>query len=120
MMMMIAWCIYRVISVTSTNQLIAELDLEDLMMENVTSFGFQNTLPYNNSKLANSLFIMELAKRLEGTGVSAFSVCPGLVDTGCFRNFTPFRKFYTDMNLLLVGLTPEQVRYFEKHFLSEY
>jgi len=98
----------RIISVTSTNQLIADLDMEDLMLERVGSFGFQNTLPYNNSKLANSLFAKELARRLAGTGVTTYSVCPGLVATEVFRNFTPFRKFYTKLNILLVGLSAEQ------------
>lgn len=99
----------RIVTVTSTNQLIADLQLDDLMLERVENFGFQNTIPYNNSKLANSLFTKELGKRLVGSGVTTYSVCPGLVATDVFRNFTPFRKFYTNLNILLVGLTAKQV-----------
>lgn len=95
---------------SSTNQLIADLDMEDIMLSKASSLGFQNSLPYNNSKLANSLFIMELGKRLAGTDVNAYALCPGLVDTQVFRNFTPFRKFYTKLNMFFAGLTPEQVR----------
>lgn len=99
----------KIITVSSTNQLIADLDLDDLMLKKVENLGFQNSLPYNNSKLANSLFTMELAKRLEGTSVNTYALCPGLVNTQVFRSFTPFRKFYTRMNLMVAGLTPEQV-----------
>ncbi|ODN03818.1 Retinol dehydrogenase 11 [Orchesella cincta] len=98
----------RIVNVSSTNQLIADLDLDDIMMRKATSMGFQNSLPYNNSKLANSLFSMELSRRLYGSEVTTYSLCPGLVATEVFRNFSPFRKFYTKINLFFVGLTAEQ------------
>lgn len=79
------------------------------MLKKSSSLGFQNSLPYNNSKLANSLFMMELSRRLQGTEVNTYSLCPGLVSTEVFRNFTPIRKFYTRVNILFAGLTPEQV-----------
>jgi retinol dehydrogenase-12 len=37
---------------------------------------------YGKSKLADILFTLELAERLEGTGVTANCCCPGLVATG--------------------------------------
>jgi len=37
---------------------------------------------YGKSKLADVLFTLELAERLEGTGVTANCCCPGLVATG--------------------------------------
>jgi len=36
---------------------------------------------YNNSKLANVLFTVELAKRLKGTGINAYSLHPGVIKT---------------------------------------
>jgi NAD(P)-dependent dehydrogenase (short-subunit alcohol dehydrogenase family) len=41
---------------------------------------------YGETKLANITFTRELARRLEGTGVTAYSFHPGLVATGFNRN----------------------------------
>lgn len=41
---------------------------------------------YTHSKLANVLFTRELAKRLQGTGVTANSLHPGAVNTEMSRN----------------------------------
>ena len=41
---------------------------------------------YGQSKLANILFTRELAKRLEGTGVTANSLHPGVIKTELSRN----------------------------------
>uniref|UniRef100_A0A8C8S4B1 Retinol dehydrogenase 11 n=1 Tax=Pelusios castaneus TaxID=367368 RepID=A0A8C8S4B1_9SAUR len=42
---------------------------------------------YKNSKLMNILFTQELARRLQGTGVTANSLNPGIVKTGIMRHF---------------------------------
>ena len=47
------------------------------------TFGFG---AYSQSKLANVLFTYELARRLEGTGVTANCLHPGVVATGIFRD----------------------------------
>src|SRR5688572_13672314 len=50
--------------------------------------GERNYTPsvYENSKLANILFAMELARRLEGTGVTVNALHPGFVATGFAKN----------------------------------
>ena len=42
---------------------------------------------YGQSKLANALFAVELARRLKGTRVTANSLEPGYVETGLFRHY---------------------------------
>lgn len=44
---------------------------------------------YGQSKMCNILFTRELAQRLEGTGVTANCLHPGVVNTGLARDFTP-------------------------------
>lgn len=48
--------------------------------------GFSSMKVYGHSKLANILFVRELAKRLDGTGVTANSCHPGAVATGLGTN----------------------------------
>jgi len=67
----------RVITVTSGAHAGARLDLDDPQLER----GWDGWRAYANSKLANILFTRELARRLEGTGVTANCAHPGLVRT---------------------------------------
>ena len=73
----------RVVTVTST--LHQKADGIDF-----TSFrGFEKysgQAAYNQSKLANVLFAMELAKRLEGSGVTSNVLHPGAVNTDIIRD----------------------------------
>jgi len=71
----------RVITVTSVAHERAQLDFGDLPMER----GYLPFRAYARSKLANLLFSYELARRLDGTGVTANAVNPGLVRTDLGR-----------------------------------
>jgi retinol dehydrogenase-12 len=82
----------RVITVTSDAHTAARLDLDNLHLEH----GWDSWRSYSNSKLANILFTRELARRLEGTGVTANCAHPGVVRTGFGRDASP---------LLRIGLT---------------
>ena len=53
------------------------IDLDDLQGER----SYKGQRAYNQSKLANVLFTYELARRLEGTGVTATVLHPGVVRT---------------------------------------
>ena len=57
-----------------------DLDAEQLY-RGVKKFMGGPTMRYAQSKLANILFTTELARQLEGTGVSTYSFDPGLVAT---------------------------------------
>lgn len=67
----------RIITISSNAESAGRIDFADLQRENgYTAFG-----AYAQSKLANLLFSAELARRLEGTGVTANAVRPGPVAT---------------------------------------
>ena len=55
----------------------------DTILTDLSPFGRTGPLPaYGKSKLLDVLFTLELARRLDGTGVTANCCCPGLVATG--------------------------------------
>jgi len=80
----------RIINVSSMAHSWCKLDLDDLMSdkEKVTpsSLLVPNDL-YSRSKMANALFNKELAKRLQGTGVRTYGLCPGMVATSIAQHF---------------------------------
>ncbi|XP_059326404.1 retinol dehydrogenase 13-like [Ammospiza nelsoni] len=50
---------------------------------------------YNSTKLMNVLFTAELARRLQGTGVTANALSPGVVSTSIMRHFSrPVRVLF--------------------------
>jgi NAD(P)-dependent dehydrogenase (short-subunit alcohol dehydrogenase family) len=67
----------RIINVTSSGERSGTINFDDLQGEGRYS-GFR---AYNQSKLAMILFTYELARRLEGTGVTVNCVHPGVVVT---------------------------------------
>lgn len=75
----------RIVNVASDAHYPATMDLDDLQFER-RSIGRAGFGLYGHSKLANILFTRELARRLEGSGVTATSVNPGMVATGIWGN----------------------------------
>ncbi len=71
----------RIINVTSSGERSGTINFDDLQGEGRYS-GFR---AYNQSKLAMILFTYELARRLEGTGVTVNCVHPGVVVTNLGR-----------------------------------
>jgi retinol dehydrogenase-14 len=65
----------RVVTVSSTAFRRGRIDFDDLQ----AARSFSGIRAYSQSKLANVLFTNELARRLQGTGVTANSVHPGVV-----------------------------------------
>ena len=68
----------RVVTVSSGAHSMGRIDFDDLMGEG--TYAGQGA--YNQSKLANVLFTYELARHLEGTGVTATALHPGMTSTG--------------------------------------
>ncbi|XP_033899520.3 retinol dehydrogenase 14-like [Acipenser ruthenus] len=76
----------RVISLTSSMYKYQKLDFQDLNYNIVPFFT------YCRSKLANIYFTQELARMMEGKGVTAYSVHPGFVHSNWTSHFsTVFR-----------------------------
>ena len=72
----------RIVNVASEAHKFGTLDFDDL--QNARRYRVMNV--YGQSKLANILFTAELARRLEGSGVTANSLHPGAVATGLGTN----------------------------------
>jgi NAD(P)-dependent dehydrogenase (short-subunit alcohol dehydrogenase family) len=73
----------RVVNVSSAAHLAARIDFEDIQNHHYEMMGFG---AYGRSKLANVMFTYELARRLEGSGVTTNALHPGTVNTGFNRN----------------------------------
>ena len=71
----------RVVTVSSGAQAMGTIDFEDLQAEH----DYSGQRAYNQSKLANVMFSFELARRLQGSGVTANALHPGVVRTNFGR-----------------------------------
>jgi NAD(P)-dependent dehydrogenase (short-subunit alcohol dehydrogenase family) len=67
----------RIVTVSSGAQTMGKIDFDDLQGER----GYSGQRAYNQSKLANVMFTYELARRLDGTRVTATVLHPGVVRT---------------------------------------
>ena len=72
----------RIVNVASDAHHRGTIDFGDLMSEK----GYAGWRAYGASKLANILFTSELARRIEGTGVTANSLHPGVIASGFALN----------------------------------
>jgi retinol dehydrogenase-12 len=84
----------RIVTVASAAHRRASIDFDDLEWERRKYDGLQ---AYGASKLANILFTKELARRLDGTGVTANCLHPGVVATNIFSNLTFLGKLFTTL-----------------------
>jgi NAD(P)-dependent dehydrogenase (short-subunit alcohol dehydrogenase family) len=94
----------RIINVSSGAHSGGKIDFDNLQGErSYSSFG-----PYANSKLANILFTAELARRLEGTGVTGNALHPGLTSTGFGKNNPGFLMNIMGAIIPLIARSPEK------------
>ena len=80
----------RIITTSSAAHYNAQIPFDDLSAEHTyANMGYRR---YGESKLANILFTDELARRLEGSGVTANCFHPGFVGTGFNHNNGGFMR----------------------------
>lgn len=91
----------RVVVLSSKLHYRGKMEWDDLQFE---KRSYSGPAAYNQSKLANVLFTLALARRLEGTGVTVNAVHPGVVATELARDYPPFLVKIFHLFLL----TPEQ------------
>jgi NAD(P)-dependent dehydrogenase (short-subunit alcohol dehydrogenase family) len=93
----------RIINVSSEAQRQGTINFDDLHGER----RYSGMRAYGQSKLANVLFTYELARRLQGTGVTANCLHPGVVATGFGRNNSGIFKLLVQIASPFL-LTPEK------------
>lgn len=86
----------RIVNVASVVHYKAELDLDELQ----STKDYSAITVYGQTKLENVLFTYELARRFEGTGVTANCLHPGVVRTGITRDM----PFFLQPLVKLAGL----------------
>jgi NAD(P)-dependent dehydrogenase (short-subunit alcohol dehydrogenase family) len=95
----------RIVSTASDAHQAARLDLDDLQFSRRPYRGFR---VYGTSKLLNILFTRELARRLQGTGITALCLHPGFVATRFAANNFGALGFVFAILKKLAAITPEK------------
>uniref|UniRef100_A0A3Q4B4X0 Uncharacterized protein n=1 Tax=Mola mola TaxID=94237 RepID=A0A3Q4B4X0_MOLML len=82
----------RVVNVSSMAHNFGKINFDCLNTHKALRFGtsfFEVLQGYSDSKLCNILFTHELAKRLQGTKVTCYSLHPGVINSDLGRNTSP-------------------------------
>jgi retinol dehydrogenase-14 len=93
----------RIVTVASSVHSMGKIDFDDLQC----AARYSGVRAYNQSKLANILFTYELASQLEGSGVTATTLHPGVVQTSFLAGDTPILYKMLNLGRPLMK-TPEQ------------
>ena len=94
----------RIINVSSDAHHRGSLNFDDLQHKKSYS-GFP---VYSDSKLANVLFTYELARRLEGSGVTTNALHPGFVNTNFGNTMSSIPAFFIGIISRLFAISPEK------------
>ncbi|XP_053715298.1 retinol dehydrogenase 12, like [Synchiropus splendidus] len=78
----------RIVTVSSVAHSWSGINLDDINSEK----SYDKRRAYSQSKLANVLFSRSLAQRLEGSGVTTYSLHPGVVQTDLWRHMNKFQQ----------------------------
>ncbi|UCH62679.1 MAG: SDR family oxidoreductase [Fidelibacterota bacterium] len=82
----------RIVNVASMVHRWGKINFDDLMGQR----NYSMDRAYNQSKLANILFTYELARRLQGSGVTVNCLEPGMVVSDFGREYTGFKGLMTN------------------------
>jgi retinol dehydrogenase-12 len=88
----------RVVNVSSLGHTTVKMNWDDLQGEK----SYNTYFAYGQAKLANVLFTVELARRLQGTGVTCVSLHPGGVRTDIWREYINGINLRTFLSILLL------------------
>ena len=94
----------RIVSTASMAHSSGKIDFDDLQMRK----SYSTFRAYGTSKLMNILFTRELARRLEGSGVTANCLHPGGVATRFGSNNSGLLAAVFKVAISLVGISPEK------------
>ncbi|KAJ3643173.1 hypothetical protein Zmor_025898 [Zophobas morio] len=94
----------RIVNVSSLNASMGS----KLDVNNIDNFVPRFNDDYNHSKLCNVLFTIELAKKLQGTSVTTYSLHPGFVETEILHNFHGVLKALYMIIVKLFSMTCEE------------
>lgn len=92
----------RIINVSSNSHYNNPIDFDDLQ----NKARYRGMQPYGRSKFANVLFTYELARRIQGSGVTVNALHPGFVRTNMGKNNSWFARLIVPL-VQLQGVTPE-------------
>jgi NAD(P)-dependent dehydrogenase (short-subunit alcohol dehydrogenase family) len=93
----------RIVNVSSDAHRAATMNFDDPQLKQ----GYSGWKAYNQSKLANLLFTYELARRLEGTGITVNALHPGFVASSFGMNNGWMAQLFRPL-VKLMGKSPEQ------------
>lgn len=93
----------RIVNVSSQMHQRTDFDFDNLQGEK----SYHPRRIYAQTKLANVLFTKELARRLQGTGVTANTLHPGTVATGLFGRFLGLPRWLRFLSNWY-GISPEE------------
>jgi NAD(P)-dependent dehydrogenase (short-subunit alcohol dehydrogenase family) len=94
----------RVVNVSSGSHYNQHLDFDDLQLRKF----YLPLQAYGRSKLANVLFTYELARRLEGIGITSNALTPGMVSTDIWKKVVPWLNPLIEPVMDRIGQTPLQ------------
>jgi NAD(P)-dependent dehydrogenase (short-subunit alcohol dehydrogenase family) len=94
----------RIVNVASEAHKGVSIDFADIQGRR----RYRGWRAYQQSKLANILFTYELARRLDGTGVTVNTLHPGFVRTGFFREMTGWKGWAIRRAAAIAAIAPEQ------------